>query len=213
MFKTTADENSDSGQNSEHELEHVSQFVAHVRSSSKLACPESQAADCGSDRILATQTSTLKLSIMTRNVNFMDLKASGSGLRSRPRADVGCARDSVGPLPCLRVAPARFYSSSAVDFHANRRAFPAEDAGQLERLARALSGFLYGVSPHGPSDLRARLIGARWCRSPGVRRSGAPGIAHRSDARLAHRVSRPEGRTHRTVPRTTVGKIKTARIP
>jgi len=52
--------------------------------------------------------------------------------------------------PDSRVVPARFYSSSAVDFHANRRAFPAEDAGQLERLARALSGFLYGVSPMDP---------------------------------------------------------------
>jgi len=65
MFKTTADENSDSGQNSEHESEHVSQFVAHVRSSSKLAYPVSQAADCRSDRILATQGSTLKLSIQS----------------------------------------------------------------------------------------------------------------------------------------------------
>src|SRR5437867_5490980 len=101
MFKTIADENSDSGQNSEHELEHVSQFVAHVRSSSKLAYPESQAADCRSDRILATQTSSLKLSIMTHNVNFMDLKASG--LRSRPTAVVVCARGSVGPLPCLQI--------------------------------------------------------------------------------------------------------------
>jgi hypothetical protein len=45
-FIPTAEENSDSGQKSEDELAHESEFVARVTSSSKVCYPESQVAHC-----------------------------------------------------------------------------------------------------------------------------------------------------------------------